>query len=128
MRNEGRENVWKQMRSAASLVESEEPEFKVDLRIEGIAQDVILKYEERMVKIHEMVDKLRTGYNTKSIIVDLEKTGNSIKFSEESRCRTTHELGNVELHELGQPRTVQCQFCLKLCVAQVWDVLHLCAS
>ena len=28
--------------------------------------------------------------------------------------RTTHELGNIELHELGQiSRTVQCQSCLK---------------
>ena len=29
----------------------EEPEFKVDLRIGGIAQDVILKDEERMDQI-----------------------------------------------------------------------------
>ena len=44
-------SMWKQMRSAESLVEKGEPELKVDLRIEGIAQDVILKYEERMEKI-----------------------------------------------------------------------------
>ena len=36
-----------------------------------------------------------------------------MKFSEESG-RTNHELGNIELHELGQiSRTVQCQSCLK---------------
>ena len=36
-----------------------------------------------------------------------------MKISEES-SRTIHELGNVELHELGQiSRTVQCQSCLK---------------
>ena len=33
-------------RSTESLVEEEQPEFKVDLRIEGLAQDVILEDEE----------------------------------------------------------------------------------
>ena len=42
-----------------------------------------------------------------------EKTGESIKFSEES-SRIILELGNIELHELGEiSRTVQCQSCLK---------------
>ena len=41
------------------------------------------------------------------------KTGKSIKFGEES-SRTIHELGHVELHELGEiSRIVQCQSCLK---------------
>ena len=40
--------VGKLMRSTESPVEKEDPEFKVDLRIEGIAQDVILEGEERM--------------------------------------------------------------------------------
>ena len=52
--------VRKLKRSAESLVEKE-PEFKVDLRIEGIAQDVILKDEERMGKIQEEVERLRRG-------------------------------------------------------------------
>ena len=54
------------MRSAESSVEKEEPEIKGDLRIEGIAQDVILEDEERMGQIQEVVDKLRTGYHTKA--------------------------------------------------------------
>ena len=37
------------------------PEFKVDLRIEGIAQDVILKDEEWMGKIQEVVRAVRLG-------------------------------------------------------------------
>ena len=99
-------STWKQMRSAELLVEKEEPELKVDFRIEGIAQDVILKDEK-------VDDKVRTGDHTKSIIEDLEKAEKSMKFSEES-SRTTHELGNIELHELGQmSRTVQCHSCLK---------------
>ena len=44
------------MRSAESLVEKEEPSFEVDLRIEGIAQDVILKDEERMSQIQKVVE------------------------------------------------------------------------
>ena len=105
-------SIWKQMRSAESPVEKEEPELKVDFRIEGFAQDVILEDDERMVKIKKMVDKLRTGYHTKSSTEDVgaEK---SIKFSEES-SRTINELGHIELHELGQiSRTVQGQSCLK---------------
>ena len=43
----------------------------------------------------------------------LESQKKRLKFSEES-CRTIHELGNIELYELGQTsRTVQCHSCLK---------------
>ena len=58
---------------------------KVDLRIEGIAQDVILEDEERMGQIQKVLEKVRTGSRTKSI-------------SEES-SRTIHEIGSIELHE-----------------------------
>ena len=59
-------------------------------------------------KNQKVVDNLRTGYHTKSSIEDLEKTEKSIKFSEES-SRPIHELGNIELCEMGQmTRTVQC--------------------
>ena len=61
------------MRSAEPLVEKEEPAFKADLRIEGIAQDVIVKDEERMGQLQNVVDKLRSGNHTTSIIEDLEK-------------------------------------------------------
>ena len=72
-----------------------------------------LEHEKRMGQIQKVVDKLRTGYHTKSIVEDLEKAEKSIKFSEES-SRTIHKLSNVELHELGHTsRTVQCQSCLK---------------
>ena len=63
-------------RSTESLVEKEESEFKVDLRIEGIAQNVMLKDEERMGKIQEAVEKFRNGSHTKSILEDLEKPEN----------------------------------------------------
>ena len=45
-------------RRAESTVKKE-PEFKVDLRIEGIAQDVILKDEERMGKIQVVMAHAR---------------------------------------------------------------------
>ena len=48
-------------RSAESRVEKE-PAFKVDFRIEGIAQDVILKDEEWTGKIQEVVKKLRKWF------------------------------------------------------------------
>ena len=41
------------------LLREREPEFKVVLRIEGIAQDVILKDEWRMVKIQEVNGQIK---------------------------------------------------------------------
>ena len=55
----------------------------------------------------------RNGSRTKSILEDLGKPENSLKFSEES-SRRIHEMGNIELYELGQiSRTVQFHLCLK---------------
>ena len=50
-------SICKQMRSTESPVEKEQSELKFDLSIEGIAQDVILKDEERMGQIQKVVDK-----------------------------------------------------------------------
>ena len=88
-------------RSAESLLEKEEPEFKVDLRIEGVAQDGILKDQERMGKIQEAVERLRRGSRTKSILEDLGKPESSMKLSEES-SRIFHEMGNIELYVLDR--------------------------
>ena len=38
--------IWKQMRDTASSVE-ERPEFEIDLRVEGVSQDAILKTKYR---------------------------------------------------------------------------------
>ena len=66
-----------------------------------------------MGQIQKVVQKLRNGSRTKSIVEDLGKPEKSIKFSDEW-SRTIHELGNIELHELEQiSRTVQHQSCLK---------------
>ena len=46
---------WKQNCEKDSSVE-EKPQFKVDLRIEGIDHYVILKDEERMGQIQEVVE------------------------------------------------------------------------
>ena len=47
-------SVRKMKRSTELLVRKEELEFKVDLRIEGIAQHVILEDEESMGHIQEV--------------------------------------------------------------------------
>ena len=80
-----------------STVEKEH-ESKVDLRIEGVAHDVLLKDEERMGKIQEVVVKLRKASHTKSMREDLRKVENSMIFSEKS-SRIIHEPGNIELYE-----------------------------
>ena len=96
-----------------SPVGKDEPEFKVDLRFAGIAQDVILKDEQRIGKIQEVVGKLRNGSRTKSILEDLGNPENPVKFSADSN-RIFHEMGKIELYELGKiSRTVQCHSCLK---------------
>ena len=47
----------------------------ISVRSEGIPQDTVLEDEERMTKIQELVDKLRAGYHTESIIAELRKRG-----------------------------------------------------
>ena len=94
-----------------STVEKE-PEFKVDLRLEGTAHDVILKDEERMGKILEVPESEEGSY-TKSNREDLRKPRNAMIFSEGS-SRIIHELGNIELYELGHnmSSTIQCHSCM----------------
>ena len=66
-----------------------------------------------MGQIQEVAVKFRNCSRTKSILEDLGNPENSMTFSEES-LRTIHEMGNIELYELGQiSRTVQCQSCSK---------------
>ena len=90
-----------------------EPEFKVDLRIEGVAHDVILKDEEPMGKIQQVVENSRKGSYTKPLREDLRKPENSMIFSEES-SRIIHELGNIEVYEIGQmSNTTHCHSCFK---------------
>ena len=67
---------------------------------ELIAQHVILKCEERMGKIQVAVEKPRNGSRTKSLLGDLGKPENSLTLSKES-SRIIHEMGNIELYELG---------------------------
>ena len=57
--------------------------------------------EERITKMQTLVDRLQGGYRTKSIMNDLKRNGVSNEFSEASR-RTIEEMGNIELHQLGE--------------------------
>ena len=100
-------------RSTGSLVQEEQPESKVDLRIEGHAQDVILEDEERMGHIQEVVEKLEMVFTLNLFLKIWESQKNSMMFSEES-SRTVHEMGNIKLYQLGQmTRTIQCHSCWK---------------
>ena len=60
-RDQGNSTNDPQSSRSESAVEKE-PQFKVDLRIGGIAQDVILKDEERTVKIREVVKKAKRWF------------------------------------------------------------------
>ena len=82
------------MRSTGKLVAEEENPFKVDLRIQGIPQDAVLEDRERMSQIQDSVDKLRTEYQTESIIADLEKKGKFNRFSEESKLTIRPEINS----------------------------------
>ena len=68
-----------------------------------------------MIKIQELVGKLRTDFHTKSIVADLEEKWKFNCFSEASK-RTIRELRNIELYELGEvSKTVQGPAFLKTC-------------
>ena len=58
-------------RSAGKPVAEEKNPFKV------FPQDTVIEDRERMSKIQELVGKLRTEYQTESIVADLVKKGNS---------------------------------------------------
>ena len=85
-------------RSTGKLVaEEEENPFKVDLRSQGIPQDAEIEDRETMSNIQELVDMLRTGYQTESVINDLGKTGKFNTFSEAtSTSRELYELGDFQ--------------------------------
>ena len=90
----------------------QEPECKVNLRIEGIAHDVIWKDEARVGKIQEVVEiqerLIHEIYSGRS-----EETSKLCIFSEES-SRIIHELGKIEVYELGHmSSTIQCHSCWK---------------
>ena len=95
---------------------AEENQFKVALRVQGIPQDAVLEDQGRMTQIQELVDKLRSEYQTESIVADLGKKGNFNRFSAASK-RIIFNLGTIELYELGEmSKKTQCQSCSKYSV------------
>ena len=66
--------VWKQMQNTESADE-EKPRFEINLQVEGVLEDVILKDEERMKEINEKLEKLKSCSCTKSIREDLKNQG-----------------------------------------------------
>ena len=79
-----------------SAVETER-KFEIDLRVERVPQDAVLKDEEQMKEVSKKLEMLRIGSCTNSIPNDLSK--GYVIFSEESR-RAFYEMGNLELIEL----------------------------
>ena len=67
--------------------------------------------ENHMKEINGILKNLRIGSNAESIRGDLSREDGDFTFSEISQC-IIHEMGNVELFELGKTTaTVQCQSC-----------------
>ena len=64
-------------RSTGKHVAEDGNSFMVDLRIQGSPKDAVLEDQGRTTKIQEMVDTLRTGYQSESIVTDLGKRENS---------------------------------------------------
>ena len=65
-------SIWKQLRDTASSLE-ERPKFEIDLRVDGVSQDAILKHKEQMKEINETLEKLKNGSFTKTNRDDLKK-------------------------------------------------------
>ena len=114
----------KLVQNSVSLVHKN-PQFEIDLRVEGVSQDAILQDEEKMNETNEELEKLRIGSCTKSIRDD--SSNGTMIFSDETR-RAIYEMSNMELIELKQTSaTVQCSSCLKrvlegvnMCQCGVW--------
>ena len=51
---------------------TKKPEFEIDLRVEGVPQDAILKDEEQMKETNKKLVKLKIGSCRKSIRNDLK--------------------------------------------------------
>ena len=58
-------------RNSVSPVDKK-PEFEIDLRVEGVPQDAILKDEEQMKETNKKLEKLKIGSCRKSIRNDLK--------------------------------------------------------
>ena len=81
--------------------------------MQEIPQDGVLEDQGRMTNIEELLDNLRTGYQTASIVTDWDKKRKLKKFGEKS-TDSNRKLGNTELYELGEiSETVRCRACLK---------------
>ena len=66
-----------------------------------------------MTQIQDLLDKLRSEYQTESVIADLSKKGKFNRFSEDPK-KTIQRLGNIELYELGEvSKMTQCAPCSK---------------
>ena len=86
--------------------------LKDDLRIQGIPQEAVLEDQGRKTKIQELVDKLRSEKQTKSVIVDLRKENST--GSVRNPKRQFKELGNIDLNELGDvSKKTLCPSCSK---------------
>ena len=93
---------------------------------QGIPQDALLEDQGRMTNIQELVDKLRSEYQTESVISDLWEKRKINKFSEELK-RTIQRLGNIVLYKLGEiSKTTQYQACSKVLSIQLlmWSMPH----
>ena len=65
-------------RCTRTPVGEEENSFQADLTIQGVPPNAVLEDQEGMSKIQEIVDKVRTGYQTESVIRDYEKRGKNM--------------------------------------------------
>ena len=63
-------------RNSVSPVDKK-PKFEIDLRLEGVPQDAILKDEEQLKEINQKLEKLKIGSCTKPIRNDLKKKGDN---------------------------------------------------
>ena len=94
-------NVWQVQHDKRSSNEQSCAEgdlFKIDLRLQGVAQNAVVEDQGRVTKIEDLVHTLRTQTRTESVIADLENTGELNTFSEEPR-KTIQKFGKIVLFD-----------------------------
>ena len=75
--------------------------FEIDLRIQGVPDDIVQQDANRMKKTNEKLKNWRNGSRAASIREDLSREDGDLTFNEKLQ-RVIYEMGSVDLFEFGK--------------------------
>ena len=75
--------------------------FEIDLRIQGVPEDIVQQDANRMKKTNENLKNWRNESRAASVREDLSREDGDLTFSEKLQ-RVIYEMGSVDLFEFGK--------------------------